>query len=56
MGTITLPLEDGGENEKHVFLRLPRRARARLYVQTAEEFIVPNVFVANAAEIGDGRR
>lgn len=47
------------ENEKHVFLVLPRRARARLYVQSAEEFIVVPfvlaVFVANAArlEIGD---
>lgn len=48
-----------GENEKHVFLMLPRRARARLYVQlqAAEEFIVvPDVFVANAAEMSDGRR
>lgn len=48
-----------GENEKHVFLMLPRRARARLYVhvQATEEFIVvPTVFVANAAEMSDGRR
>jgi hypothetical protein len=45
-----------GENEKHVFLMLPRRARARLYVQSAEEFIVvPVVIVANAAEMRDGR-
>ena len=45
-----------GENEKHVFLMLPRRARAHLYVQSAEEFIVvPVVIVANAAEMSDER-
>lgn len=39
------------------FLHVAQAGEGRLYVQAAEEFIVvPDVFVANVAEIGDGRR